>query len=60
MPATNCLKCGKCYEEQSEEQANSPARECMDCWMKAHTEENVRIYQPVLRSDSQIKQQEER
>ena len=60
MSATNCLNCGKCYEEQSEEQANSPSRECMDCWMKARTVENLRIYQPVLRSDSHCKVQEER
>lgn len=40
---TNCPKCGTCYEEQSEEEANSPKRECMDCWMKDRTEENLRF-----------------
>lgn len=39
---TNCPKCGTCYEESSEEQANSPARVCMNCWMAARTEENLR------------------
>lgn len=42
---TTCPKCGKCYEEQSEEEANSPSRECMDCWGKARTKENLRRYE---------------
>ncbi len=29
---TNCLKCGKCYEETSGEEANSPRRRCLACW----------------------------
>lgn len=28
---TTCPKCGKCYEEKSEEEANSPNRCCAQC-----------------------------
>lgn len=42
MPTTTCTTCGKLYEESSEELANAPKRDCMDCWMAARTEENLR------------------
>lgn len=29
---TICPVCGRCYEEGSEEEANSPDRECISCW----------------------------
>ncbi len=29
---TTCTRCGKCYEEGSEEAANLPTRECSTCW----------------------------
>jgi predicted nucleic acid-binding Zn-ribbon protein len=29
---TTCPKCGKMFEAQSEEHANSPARLCPHCW----------------------------
>lgn len=29
---TTCLKCGKVYEESSNEEANSPYRRCLACW----------------------------
>lgn len=51
MPITNCPKCGKCYEETSEETANSPSRECTDCWAAARAEENAfyeRAYQDAI------------
>jgi hypothetical protein len=33
MPCiTTCLKCARCYEEVSEEQANAPDRMCSSCW----------------------------
>lgn len=31
MHITSCPKCGKAYEEQSEESANNPDRLCPDC-----------------------------
>lgn len=36
MPCiTNCLRCGKTYEEESEEEANSPNRQCLACFKKS-------------------------
>jgi len=32
MSTTTCTTCGKLYQESSEERANAPERECMDCW----------------------------
>ncbi len=32
MPITNCTKCGKLYEDQSEESANDPERLCYPCF----------------------------
>lgn len=29
---TTCSKCGRAYEEQSEERANEPNRKCLDCY----------------------------
>lgn len=29
---TTCSKCGKAYEESSEEQANAPGRLCTPCY----------------------------
>lgn len=29
---TTCPRCGSCYEESSEEAANSPDRMCSRCW----------------------------
>ena len=31
---TVCPRCGKCYEERCEEEANSPTRSCLDCFGK--------------------------
>lgn len=31
MHITSCPECGKAYEEQSEESANSPSRRCPQC-----------------------------
>ena len=33
---TTCSKCGKCYEESSEERANEPDRLCHECYSKEH------------------------
>lgn len=32
---TTCPECGKCYEETSEEWANSPSRRCGQCTLAA-------------------------
>lgn len=37
MPTTTCPKCGRCYEETSEEEANAPSRRCSTCWHEQHT-----------------------
>lgn len=29
---TTCPGCGRCYEETSEEEANSPSRLCLACY----------------------------
>lgn len=36
---TTCLKCGKGYEECSEEEANSPDRMCPACWQSTSVDE---------------------
>ena len=35
MNITSCPRCGRLYEEASEEQANSPNRCCLDCFNRA-------------------------
>lgn len=37
---TTCTRCGKLYEESSSEEANSPKRECVDCWKSLHNARN--------------------
>lgn len=32
---TTCPKCGSLYQESSEEEANSPTRECTKCYLDA-------------------------
>lgn len=39
---TNCPKCGRCYEETSEEEANAPSRRCSTCWHEQHTADERR------------------
>jgi len=34
---TDCPKCGKLYEEKSEEEAYSPNRSCLQCYQKAYS-----------------------
>jgi hypothetical protein len=31
---TTCTVCGQCYEENSDEAANAPDRECPACWRR--------------------------
>jgi hypothetical protein len=35
---TTCPKCGRLYEEKSEEEACSPLRLCLQCWKQEHKE----------------------
>jgi hypothetical protein len=43
---TNCSRCGRGYEESSEETANDPGRLCMPCW---HAEKVREAEQRVAR-----------
>ena len=53
---TICPECGKMYEEENEEQANNPFRECADCFTKgtvttilpAMIKENSIVWVPSL------------
>jgi hypothetical protein len=38
---TTCSKCGRCYQEISEEEANAPDRKCANCFQPQplHAEE---------------------
>lgn len=36
---TVCPNCGRAYMENSEENANDPARECYECWDAARERE---------------------
>jgi hypothetical protein len=38
---TTCSVCGCCYEETSEELANTPVRECVACWNERQNEQAV-------------------
>ena len=39
---TTCPKCGRNYEETSDETANDPARLCMPCWHMSKVQEAER------------------
>ena len=47
--ATTCPRCGSCYEESSDEQANSPDRLCNSCWQTAARSYQQRVPAPEKR-----------
>lgn len=42
---TVCTKCGKCYEEVSEEEANAPHRRCQSCYRQLDERQEIEPYQ---------------
>jgi hypothetical protein len=42
---TTCSVCGCCYEETSEELANTPVRECVACWNERQNEQAGRQFE---------------
>lgn len=57
---TTCTRCGRVYEETSDETANDPGRLCMPCWYLSKVQEAERAVKRLERErDSQAKYMQE-